>query len=109
MPDPTITAQALPESNPFIERARQDLAQRLSIDPSEILLVSMEQVVWPDKGLGCPQPGMVYQQVPQDGYRIILQAGKVEYAYHGGGVRDPFLCENEAGGELSPPPGLGSE
>lgn len=97
-PEPTTPAG----SGPLVEQARQDLAQRLDIDPAEIEVVSMESVVWPDSSLGCPQPGMAYMQVLRDGYRIQLRAGGRIYFYHGGGSRGPFLCENPATPPSSP-------
>ena len=50
-------------------------------------------VVWPDKGLGCPQHGMEYLQVQVDGTLIELEAGGERYRYHSGETRPPFLCE----------------
>jgi hypothetical protein len=69
-----------------------DLANRLGFDESAITLVSFDAVVWPDGGLGCPQPDMAYTQVPVDGALIVLLVDGREYRYHSGGVRDPFLC-----------------
>jgi hypothetical protein len=86
-----------------IDKAITDLAQRLSISVSEITLVEATPVVWPDVSLGCPQPGMGYAQVPQDGLLIRLQAGGQLYEYHGGGMNDPFLCV-QATQEPSPLP-----
>jgi hypothetical protein len=37
---------------------------------------------------------MAYIQVMVEGYRIMLQHAGQLYAYHGGGSRPPFLCEN---------------
>lgn len=92
----------------LVELARQDLARRLGVDAADIELESAEAVVWPDGSLGCPRPGMVYTQVLQDGYRILLRVGKEIYAYHGGGSRGPFLCEGANDAPL-PPPGLGDD
>jgi hypothetical protein len=66
------------------------------IEGSRRFLLSFELKVWSDAGLGCPQPGMAYIQVPQDGYLIILRANNQLYNYHGGGRGDnpPFLCQN---------------
>lgn len=90
---------------PQVEQARADLAARLDLPPDEIEVVAVEMVVWPDAGLGCPQPGMAYVQVPQDGYRIRLRAGGRLYAYHGGGNRGPFLCEQgQKGSGITPRP-----
>jgi hypothetical protein len=80
----------------FIAQAKQDLAQRLDIDPDQIEVVEAKAVVWPDSSLGCPQPGMAYLQVLQDGLLIRLKVGDKIYNYHSGGNRPPFLCENPA-------------
>ena len=79
------------------ERAIADLAARQGAQPSAITVVSEENVVWPDSALGCPEPGMNYMQVLTDGVRIVLELDGVEYAYHGGGSRDVFLCPSPGG------------
>lgn len=76
----------------LVEKAVADLSERLSIERSKIEVLGFEQVTWPDASLGCPQPGMQYRQVPADGYRILLRAQGLEYAYHGNGRRGPFYC-----------------
>jgi hypothetical protein len=76
-----------------VEQAQADLARRLGIDPREIEVVVVEAVVWPDGGLGCPEPGAAYTQVQIDGLRIRLRAGEQVYSYHAGGGQAPFLCE----------------
>lgn len=78
---------------PVIEQATADLAQRLDINDEAVQVLRAESVVWPDASLGCPQPGMNYKQVPEDGALIILQAQGVVYEYHIGGSRGLFLCE----------------
>jgi hypothetical protein len=82
-----------PGVQPEIDLAVADLAARLSVDPSTITVVSAAFVVWPDKGLGCPQHGMEYLQVQVDGTLIELAAGGERYRYHSGESRPPFLCE----------------
>jgi hypothetical protein len=90
----------------FVSDAKEDLAQRLSISVDEIELLSVISVVWSDGSLGCPQPGMDYIQVPQDGVLIQLSVGGVVYNYHGGGNRGLFLCEQKLKSiEPLPPPG----
>jgi hypothetical protein len=78
----------------LVEQARLDLAERLSVEESDILLVELKEVVWPDRSLGCPQPGMKYLQVPSDGLLIRLRVEDRSYRYHKGGMKPPFLCEN---------------
>ena len=78
---------------PLVNLAVADLAQRLAIDVAAIEVLEAKAVVWPNPGMGCPQPGMAYKQVPQDGSLIRLEVDGREYAYHSGGNRAPFLCE----------------
>jgi hypothetical protein len=88
-PEETMTIE-----NPLVGQAIADLATRLTIAATEIKVVSVEEVTWPDTSLGCPQPGMAYAQVLRDGVRIILSAGDVQYHYHSSTEGPPFLCEN---------------
>ena len=85
------------ERLPQVEQAVADLAERLEVEAGEIEVVEVEFVTWPDSSLGCPQPGMAYTQVPQDGMLIRLRAAGEGYDYHSGGGRDPFLCEQIEG------------
>jgi hypothetical protein len=87
----------------LVERAKEDLAQRLNIDLTQINLIEAKAVVWPDASLGCPQPGMLYKQVPEDGALIVLQANGITYEYHNGGSRGLFLCEQSTQKETPPP------
>lgn len=70
-----------------------DLAGRLGVEPGAIAVASAEAVTWPDGSLGCPQPGMVYQQVLVEGYRVVLAVGDATYPYHGAGSGSFVLCE----------------
>jgi hypothetical protein len=82
--------------SPSGRTARQaiaDLAERLGVPPEEIEVVRVEEVVWRDGSLGCPEPGMHYTQALVDGSRIVLSAGGRAYEYHAGGSQTPFLCE----------------
>lgn len=89
---------------PQVNAAITDLAARLNVAPTQIEVVSVEAVVWPDGSLGCPQPGMLYPQVLQEGLRIRLAVAGVIYQYHSGERRAPFWCEHPA---EPPPPGVG--
>jgi len=80
-----------------------DLAKRLGVEESAIAVVSVEEVVWPNRAIGCEQPGMKHAQVPTDGMLIILAHAGVEYAYHSGGTLDPFLCIPNQVKESVPP------
>lgn len=77
----------------LVNQAVADLADRLQIDASKIVAVSAQAMSWPDKSLGCPQPGMAYNQVMVDGALIHLSVNGTSYSYHSGGSRAPFLCQ----------------
>jgi hypothetical protein len=101
----TPSASVSPGLQPFVDQALADLAERLSIEVEQIEVVEAKAVVWPDGSLGCPQPGLVYTQVQQEGYLIRLRVDRLVYDYHGGGYPDrgPFLCEGVDSGRIVPP------
>lgn len=76
----------------IIGLAITDLAGRLAIDEAAVTVVLVEEVVWSDGSLGCPQPGMSYAQVVIDGLRIVVEADGVLYDYRSGDSSDPVLC-----------------
>lgn len=86
-----MSAPQLPIT-PDVAVAIADLAQRLAVEPDDIVVVRVEEVDWPDSGLGCPQPDMNYLQVLTNGVFIQLSVGDQFYNYHSGGGRPPFLC-----------------
>lgn len=86
-PTPSSSMQAL------VEKAKEDLAQRLSIATTEIDLVEASVVVWPDASLGCPQLGVVYPEVQTAGYFIKLEANSWSYEYHTDTNQQVVFCE----------------
>jgi hypothetical protein len=78
----------------LIEKAKEDLAQRLSISVTQVSLVESIEVEWSDSSLDCPQPGMEYLQVITPGYRILLEVNGTNYEYHSN--RDAYIvyCDN---------------
>ena len=44
-------------------------------EPAEVTVVSAESVTFPDGGLGCPEPEMLYTQVLTPGYHVVVEAG----------------------------------
>lgn len=79
----------------LVAQAKSDLADTLSIPVDQIEVLEARAVVWPDGGLGCPDPDMAYTQVPQDGVLIRLTVGSNVYNYHGGGGSGLFLCQQK--------------
>jgi hypothetical protein len=88
---------------PPVEIAKADLARRRGVAPDTIRVIEARDVTWPDPGLGCPQPGMAYKQVPVDGLLIRLESGGQMFEYHSGGSKAPFLCEHPVGGDKATP------
>lgn len=78
----------------LIEKAKADLAQRLSIPISQIKAIETKEAAWPDTSLGCPQPDIVYAQIPTPGYLVTLENAGNKYEYHVGIHGNVLYCEN---------------
>ena len=91
---PVDSPSTLSGMESLIEKAREDLAERLSIETSQIELVEAREVTWPNASLGCPQPGMAYADVLTPGYLIILKANSLEFEYHASRGTEVIYCEN---------------
>lgn len=66
-------------------RCKADLAKRLKLQVSSILLQSAQPVTWPDASLGLSEPGKMYAQMRTPGFRITLRSGNTNYLYVTGG------------------------
>lgn len=91
---PTDSPSTPPGMESLIEKAREDLAERLSIEISQISLLEAREVTWPNASLGCPQPGMAYADVLTPGFLIILKANALAFEYHASRESEVFYCEN---------------
>lgn len=87
----------------LIEKAKGDLAQRLSITAAEINVTETRDVTWPDASIGCPQEGMVYAQVLTPGYLILLEYANNQYEYHTGKGTAVTYCANPTPPIISEP------
>jgi len=86
----------------WVEQARDDLAQRLQIEPVDILTQLAEEVAWSDGAIGCPEPGMYYTQALVPGYRLVFRVTGTQYYYHGQRDKPPFYCPTERAGQPLP-------
>ena len=91
---PTMPAPFTPDLQNLIDKAKEDLAQRLSISITQIRFIEVNEVIWPDSSLGCPQEGMVYLQVLTPGYLIRLEYANNQYEYHSGKGTEVIYCAN---------------
>ena len=108
-PQPTqgTPHETLPyEAQRVVQMAKEDLAQRLELSVSEISVISVEAVDWPDASLGCPQPGMMYAQVITRGFLVVLEATSQSYEYHTDRADQVVLCQTDGGNETAPPKGI---
>lgn len=64
-----------------VERAKQDLAQRLGVDKSAIKEVSVSETEFPDMSLGAPVEDEMSAQMIASGWRIVLGANGGNYEY----------------------------
>jgi hypothetical protein len=85
--------QPEPTSDPAAH-AVADLAQRLGVDRSAIVVLSVKDVTWSDSSLGCPEPGRVYRQVLTPGMQVRLGVEDKVYEYHSSQGGTPVYCEN---------------
>ncbi len=70
----------------MIELARQDLADRVGVDPTSPLITveSVAPVTWLDMTMGYPLPGRKVAPGVIPGYQIFLSYGSQSYDYHTG-------------------------
>jgi len=89
-----------------IQFARADLAQRLGVDPGEVVLSGAQPVTWRSGALGCPEPGMSYTQALVPGTVIYLKVDTMIHAYHARVAGQPFYCPRE---RVEPPAADGDD
>lgn len=89
-----------------IEFARADLAQRLDVDPGQVVLSGAQAVTWRSGALGCPEPGMNYTQALVPGTVIYLKVDTTIHAYHARVAGQPFYCPRE---RVEPPAADGDD
>lgn len=66
----------------MMEKARQDLAQRLNVEPATIRLAGMRPQRWSNSGLDCPRDGESVQEGPVEGFQLSLKHASRIYTYH---------------------------
>src|SRR5262245_55975240 len=74
-------ALATPTS-PAAARARALLAAESGAAESDIPVEHLDAAVFPDAGLGVPDPSRAYAQVLTPGFKVVLRLGGSLYEYH---------------------------
>jgi hypothetical protein len=79
----SLLVQAAQEVSPQAAvEAQEALADELGIPGSQVTIVSVAWVEWPDSCLGVRTPGIMCAQVITPGYLILLEADGQQYEYH---------------------------
>ena len=90
-----ISLDELPaELRQVAEQAMTVLAEELSLQKSQIEVISVQSVAWSDSSLGCPQPDMNYLMVLTEGYRVVLAVDGEPYYYHANKNGYGIICES---------------
>ena len=80
-------------ADPFVNLAKQDLAERLKISTDQITVLKTIEITWADITKGCnPSPGQILSKGKTTGYRIWLQVNGETYIYHIGLNNQIVLC-----------------
>jgi hypothetical protein len=82
---------------PVVDTLRPLVAEETGNEPAELRLVSIEEAMWRDTSLGCPEPDKAYAQVIVSGWRVIFEdADGKQYDVHTGEDPNRFvICKNE--------------
>ena len=75
-----------------------DVAQRTGVEPGSVVVIRAEPTVWPSGALGCPEPGKMYTQALEPGYRLVVEAGGQRLDYRVTERGSMKLCENPGPG-----------
>ena len=62
--------------------ARKDLASKLHVDESQIIIAAARATTWTDTSLGCPEPGVEYDEVRAEGFVLTMRYGGRNFSYH---------------------------
>lgn len=77
---PPLSSPVSPDA--LVAQATTDAARRAGVQPDAVRVELVEARAWPDRSLGCPQPGMGYAQSITPGYLIVVEVGGQQYRYH---------------------------
>jgi len=66
----------------MMDQARQDLAQRLGVEPAKIRIAGMQPKQWTDSAMECPRADEKVEPGPIPGYRLSLKHASRVYTYH---------------------------
>jgi len=83
-----------PIAGDMLALAQRRLAAEFDIAQRRVQLVEMRSVVWPDSSLGCATDQVPSQQIPTEGYRLVVSVADEAYIFHTNFV-DMIRCAPE--------------
>jgi hypothetical protein len=97
-PRPTVGPTSSPVTgevpDAVMTAVQADLSAKTGQDATTATVTMAQAVTWPDGSLGCPQPGIMYTQMVQPGYRVVLELDGKSYDYRVAGEGTTIrLCE----------------
>jgi hypothetical protein len=78
----------------IIDAVLADASSRTGVAVGDIAVLIAKAVTWPNGALGCPQPGMMYTEMIEPGYQVVVEAAGQRLDYRGGSGGALSLCEN---------------
>ena len=93
LPEDTLVPPPKTGESPdeLLGRILADATERTGSDDLEV--IRDEAVTWSDGSLGCPEPGVLYQQVLVPGYWVEIDAAGTRLDYRAGASGFFKLCE----------------
>jgi hypothetical protein len=87
LPDATTSGSPGPFELPasIVDPVVAEVAHLAGVPADQVVVKSAESLTFPDGGLGCPLPGMVYTQVQVEGFKIIAEVSGKTYDFRGTG------------------------
>jgi hypothetical protein len=92
---PAMNNPPPPSAQALVDRAVADAAGQTGLDPTQVRVVSVMAVDWPNSGLGCPEPGQAYAQVITPGFAIVVDAAGTRLSYHTDQSDRLIACEGD--------------
>lgn len=78
---PTLAPEDAGAAGEAIEAARNELAARLSVEPADLVVVSSNEMEWPNACLVMAEPGEMCAEVITAGWLVVLRAPDEELLY----------------------------
>jgi hypothetical protein len=78
---PTLAPEEAGAAGEAIEAARNELAARLGVEPADLVVVSSNEMEWPNACLGLAEAGEMCAEVITPGWLVVLRAPGEELLY----------------------------